>query len=302
VIVSRPHNFTSTVRALRRFEPQAVVIYDAEALFHRRLERQAEVLEEERPGAAVEMLLEAGRMRRLEERIVRTVDRVVSVSEIEAEFLRSVRGGCPVDVLAPLEPAIELTQSPFSRRRGMLLVAGWLAPYPSPNSDGLQWFAEYALPAIKRRVPWAQLSVTGAEPHEQLREIEGPWVHFTGHVDDLAAVYDRARMVIVPMRFGAGVKRKVTEALQHGVPVVTTSVGAEGIAGAGGPGLAVCDDPSAFAERVATLLEDRRAWESARAAVEGLNAHWRASRARSWPDIVETALEEKTVDRLAIQR
>jgi hypothetical protein len=64
----------------------------------------------------------------------------------------------------------------------------------------------------------------------------------------------------------------------------------------------VCDHPSEFAERVVTLLEDRRAWDSARAAAEELNARWRSSRTRSWPDIVETALQEKTVDRLALQR
>jgi GT2 family glycosyltransferase len=301
VIVSRPHNFTCSIRALRRYEPQAVVIYDAEALFHRRLERQAEVLRESDSGAD-QMLLEADRMRQLEERIVRSVDRVVSVSEVEAGFLRSVRDGCPVDVLAPLEPEVQLTRSRFSDRRGMLLVAGWLAPYPSPNSDGLQWFAEYVLPAVKRRVPWAYLSVTGAEPDQQLLDMEGPSVHFVGHVEDLGTVYDRAKVVIVPMRFGAGVKRKVTEALQHGVPVVTTTVGAEGIVGAGGPALAVCDEPSEFADRVVTLLEDRRAWDSARAAAEELNARWSTGRTGSWPEIVETALEEKTLDRLALQR
>jgi glycosyltransferase involved in cell wall biosynthesis len=104
------------------------------------------------------------------------------------------------------------------------------------------------------------------------------------------------------MRFGAGVKRKVTEALQHGVPVVTTSVGAEGISGAGGPALSVCDQPAEFADRVVTLLEDRRSWDAARAAAESWNVRWSSDRTRSWPEIVETALQEKTVDRLALQR
>jgi GT2 family glycosyltransferase len=302
VIISRPNNFTASARALRRFQPQAVVIYDAEALFHRRLERQAQVLRETSSVAGEQVLLDAERMRRLEQRIAQSVDRVVSVSEVEADFVRSVPGGCPVDVLEPLEPEIQLTRSSFASRSGMLLVAGWLAPYPSPNSDGLEWFADYVLPAIRQQVPWTHLSVTGAEPHEQVLGLAGPWVRFTGHVEDLNAVYERARVVIVPMRFGAGVKRKVTEALQHGVPVVTTGVGAEGIAGAGGPALAVCDEPDEFAERVVTLLEDRQAWNSARAAAEALNIRWSRDRMLSWPEIVETALKEKTLDRLALQR
>jgi GT2 family glycosyltransferase len=302
VIVSRPHNFTSTVRTLRRFQPQALVIYDAEALFHRRLERQAEVLAEDDAAGVKRLLLEAEHMRRQEQRIVRSADRVVSVSESEADFLRSVRGGPPVDVVAPLEPEVETTPAPFARRSGMLLVAGWLAPYPSPNSDGLEWFVRRVLPAIRREVPWTRLSVTGAEPDEEVLPLESPWVRFVGHVDDLSSVYDRARVVIVPMRFGAGVKRKVTEALQHRVPVVTTTVGAEGISGAGEPALSVRDDPAEFAERVVTLLEDRDAWHSARAAAESLNTRWSSDRTRSWPEIVETALKEKTLDRLALQR
>jgi GT2 family glycosyltransferase/glycosyltransferase involved in cell wall biosynthesis len=301
-IVSRPHNFTSSIRALRRFQPQAVVIYDAEALFHRRLERQAELVTESDPVAGDLMLFEAETMRRIEQRIVPAADRVVSVSEGEADFLRSVRGAPAVDVLAPFDPEIQMTQSPFTRRSGMLLVAGWLPPYPSPNSDGLEWFVECVLPAVKQAIPWTRLSVTGAQPNEQLLGLESPWVRFVGHVDDLRAVYDQTRVVVVPMRFGAGVKRKVTEALQHGVPVVTTSVGAEGISGAGGPALSVCDEPAEFAGRVVTLLEDRQSWHAARAAAESWNVSWSTDRTRSWAEIVETALQEKTVDRLALQR
>jgi gamma-glutamylcysteine synthetase len=66
--------------------------------------------------------------------------------------------------------------------------------------------------------------------------------------------------------------------------------------------LAVCDDPAAFAARVVSLLDDRQAWNAARAAAESLNARWSSGRRRSWPEIVETALKEKTLGRLAVQR
>jgi glycosyltransferase involved in cell wall biosynthesis len=300
-IISRPHNFTTAIRPIRRHQPQSAIIYDAEALFHRRLEREAELLRASDPQAAERLWAEARQSRHLEQRIVRAVDRAVSVSAVEAEFLRSVAGHCPIEVIEGLARGAQMTPSPFVERRGMVLVAGWLAPYPSPNSDGLEWFVEHVLPRVTRRLPWAELSVTGAGGYEQVGRVAGPCVRFLGHLDDLGVVYDRARVAIVPLRYGAGIKNKAIEALQHGVPVVTTNVGAEGIPGAGGNALTVCDDPAAFADRLVALLDDRRAWESARAAVAELNAGWGRVRTSSWPEIVETALKEKTIGRVAVR-
>jgi GT2 family glycosyltransferase len=300
-IISRPNNFLAA-RPVRRFLPYAPIIYDAEALFHRRLEREAELLRERDPQTAAARSAEARRTRLLERRIVRDADRAVAVSSVEADFLRSVPGHCPVEVVEGFSRQTMITPYSFGQRQGALLVAGWLAPYPSPNSDGLEWFAEHVLPLVAGRLPWAKVSVTGAGAYEQVGHLEAPGLRFLGHVEDLHGVYARTRVAVVPVRYGAGIKNKAIEALQHGVPVITTSVGAEGIPGAGGPALSVCDDPVAFADRLEALLDDRGAWESARAATADLVSRWREARTRSWPEIVETALKEKTVDRVALRR
>lgn len=302
-IVSRPHNFP-LIRRLRRYQPQSAIIYDAEALFHRRLEREAELLRATDAEAVEQALTLARHARRLEARTVRSADRVVSVSSVEAAFFRSIRGHCPVDVIEPLTPDVRITTRPFADRMGMLLVAGWLAPYPSPNSDGLEWFVDRVLPAITERLPWARLTVTGANPDKELAGFAGPSLQFIGHVENLADVYDRARVAVVPVRYGAGIKMKALEALQYGVPVVATPVGAEGITGAGGPAVAVCDDPGAFADRVVSLLDDRSAWEVARAAITELHERWNVKNRRAWATVVDAALRDKikkTVDRIALQ-
>jgi O-antigen biosynthesis protein len=300
-IVSRPHNF-KLVRLLRRHQPHCAIIYDAEAVFHRRFEREAELLRTADPRGAELALFEAEQARRLERRVVREVDRVVSVSTVEAKLLKSVPGHRPVDVIEPRSDDPRLTPRPFAQRTGMVLVAGWLASYPSPNTDGLEWFVGHILPLLKRRLPWARLSVTGANPPDQVTQLAGPSLRFLGHIEDLTEVYDRARVAVVPVRYGAGIKIKALEALEHGVPVVTTTVGAEGIEGAGGPAVAVSDDPAVFAEHVVTLLDDLQAWEIARAAIAEIHARWRSSPQRSWTAIVDTALMEKTIGSLALQR
>lgn len=301
-IVSRPHNFKHVLK-LRRFQSHAAVIYDAEALFHRRLEREAELLAPYEPAAAQLALSKAEHARRLEQRVVREVDRVISVSKVEAGFLRAVPGHCPVDVIEPLAPDVRMTQSGFTERAGMVFVAGWLGPYPSPNSDGLEWFAAHALPLIEATLESsARLLVTGGNPPREVLGLAGTAISFVGHVADLAQTYDQARVAIVPVRYGAGIKIKALEALQHGVPVVTTSVGAEGIDGAGGPAVEVCDDPAEFAERVVALLSDERSWSAARAEMVALHEHWSSRTRAPWASIVETALKEKTIDRVALHR
>ena len=102
-------------------------------------------------------------------------------------------------------------------------------------------------------------------------------------------------VVVAPIRFGAGVKIKTLEALQYGVPVVTTSIGAEGIElPPGCRPIVVEDDPVAFAAAVALLLTDNDAWQAQRAQIDTLHAFWRQRPGRSWLDVVEAALADRT--------
>jgi glycosyltransferase involved in cell wall biosynthesis len=111
-------------------------------------------------------------------------------------------------------------------------------------------------------VPDAHLSIIGSNPTDRVTALVADGITLFANVTDaeLEAAYDRARVAIVPLRCGAGVKLKVVEALRAGIPLVTTPVGAQGL-----PGLsqivAVQDDPTLFADAVAQLLQDDTKWE-----------------------------------------
>lgn len=291
VVLSRPSNFDSFIGPVRALQPRAALVYAAEALFFRRLEGEAAL----RQGTdeAGELLAEAATSRVVEERTVRECDRVVCVSEDEAEVLRAVPGACPVDVVQPLAPAIEPTGTPWSQRRDLVFVAGWLPGADSPNGDGLRWFLDEVLPRITSAVPWARLRVTGADPPAEFVARSGPSLSFTGYIDDLAALYAGAQLVVAPMRYGAGVKIKTVEALQYAVPVVTTTIGAEGIPYPCGTPMLVADDPVAFAQAVARLLTDPGEWAARRADIEVLHRHWRSIRPTSWLDVLDSALQSR---------
>lgn len=263
-IVSRPNNaeLVRRVLAARGGTPGPPIVYDAEALYHRRIERQALLVADEAAGV---LQTQAARWRATEEGIAAHVDSVVCVSDVEAEFFRQ-RGDTDVHVLTPWLRRARLTPHGLGGRSGIGFVAGWLAGASSPNGDGLVWFVTDVLPHILAEVPWARLRVTGTLP-EALRGLEGPHLRSEGYVADLAGFYASLRVAVAPLRFGAGVKLKTLEAVQHGVPIVATSVGAEGMA-AVARAVIVHDDPRAFAAAVVEQLLDVRAWRAQRRLIE----------------------------------
>ena len=281
VVASRPNNVARVTDALEHLPASSRprVVYDAEALYHRRLDRQAALA----AGAIADDLRAQGdAWRQAESRAAAAADAIVCVSEDEAAFFRAA-GGAAVHVMTPWLRQAMLTDGSLEGRADIGFVAGWLAGEDSPNADALEWFATRVLPAIAAAVPWVRVRVTGALP-ASLRGLEGPHLRAEGFVADLAGFYRQLRVAVAPLRFGAGVKLKTVEAVQYGVPVVATSVGAEGL-GAWAPGMvAVHDRPEAFAEAVVARLIDTAAWRAHRQAIEaGLRV---APAQPAWRDVL----------------
>jgi hypothetical protein len=255
---------------VRRLQPQAFLIYDGEALYHLRLTRKAAlVCEDDRPAISAA----AATMRRLEAAIRATADAVVCVSREEAAFFSGTPGSAPIHYIMPLVSGAQMTERRFEERDGAVFVGGWLGGEDSPNVDGLLWFCREVLPALLSVAPDFRLFVTGRPPGSVL-QVADDHVVLLGVVDDLYDVYDRVRAAIVPIRIGAGVKIKFLEALQYGVPVVSTSVGAEGVDTLGHSAASVTDDPNLFATALADLCGSESTWLDARGAITRFGVPW----------------------------
>jgi glycosyltransferase involved in cell wall biosynthesis len=288
VIISRPHNWAKAIDAVRRFQPWAVVIYDAEALWHALLRAQLSYASENDKGAVER---EFRRDRDLERAIARDADHIVAISEGEARFFAALRSdGRSVSWMPPLVHRAgsrdNLGPSDPRERRGVLFVAGWLAGANSPNADGLTWFAREILALVVAQIPWARVLVTGGGIPSELLCLGGPNLIFLGYVKDLVAAHNSARLAIAPVRYGAGVKQKTMDAMLSGLPLVSTSVGVEGVPLATGNEVDVADDPVTFAEAVCRLLRDDEYWRLKRGAVLGLHRYWAELSVPSWPEVV----------------
>jgi sugar transferase (PEP-CTERM/EpsH1 system associated) len=127
------------------------------------------------------------------------------------------------------------------------------------NADGVLWFYNEALPLVKRECPDVRFVVVGADPPPAIcRLADDPVVEVTGWVDDVRPYMARSTMMVVPLHGGSGMRVKILNALAMGLPVLSTSVGCEGITVTRGEDILVADDADTFAQQVIVLLRDRR--------------------------------------------
>ena len=158
----------------------------------------------------------------------------------------------PNAVRASVPIAAPRSEGPFR-----LLFTGTLGYYP--NQDAVTFFCERILPALRRGAlqPF-EVDIVGAGASEALRAAAADaGVRMTGWVPDMAPYYEAANAVIVPVRAGGGTRIKILEAFSYGRPVVTTSIGMEGIEARPEEHLLVADDPEQFAACCLRLMSDR---------------------------------------------
>ncbi len=199
---------------------------------------------------------EARRLRRLEREIFHQSRLVLTPSPDELPFIREMAPGVQARAIplysVPGQPVCPPTAAAFAERHAVLFVGGYDHP---PNVDAARWLVQEIMPLVWRDVPDAVLILGGSKPPQELLALAGPNIEVPGWVADLAPLYARARMSLSPLRFGAGVKGKIVESLQAGVPVVTTMIGNEGLRLTPGQQLLVGDTAEALARHAVDLLQ-----------------------------------------------
>jgi glycosyltransferase involved in cell wall biosynthesis len=127
--------------------------------------------------------------------------------------------------------------------------------YP-PCVDAMVWFCSEILPLIRAQRPGVEMWIVGINPAPEVRRLEGDGVHVTGRVPDVTPYYERSGVSVVPIRAGGGTRLKILEAMALGRPVVSTTIGAEGLDIMDGNHVLLADDPRQFAEKTLQLLSD----------------------------------------------
>jgi glycosyltransferase involved in cell wall biosynthesis len=226
-----------------------------------------------RPSRRLASWLEATKLTRWEQAWVRRASVCVAVSELDAAQLRALAPDTPIQVVPNgVDVAHFAPVHAVGAERQHLLFFGTLG-YP-PNADAVLHFCRDVLPRIQARRPEVSLTVVGPHAPPEVAAL-GAWpdIQVVGFVADVRPYLWRAEVCIVPLRQGGGTRLKILESLAAGCPVVSTTVGAEGLALSDGEHLVIADGPSAFADAVVGLLADagrrRRLAAAGRQAVQG---------------------------------
>lgn len=261
VVVSRPQNFDLLDAALRRTQPQALRVYDIESLSFKRVERQSSVVEDR--VVAAELRSEAQRLRNVELDAITSADVIWSVSSEEMAFVAGVAPETPAFRLA--YPLVAENDPPgFAERSGLLFFGGFLAGPGSPNEDAVLHVTSAILPRLQELDRSLRLTVVGADPTEAVMDLSGEDVDVVGYVKDPRPWLASSRLLLAPMRFGAGIKLKLLDAMAAGLPFVTTPVGAEGLQLSGElRQVLVAEEPSDLVRKAWTLLSNADLWVEA---------------------------------------
>lgn len=252
VIICRYHLAEYWSPLVRAWLPKAKLILDTVDLHHLRESRQGEVTR----SRWLQSL--AASTRRRELAAIAASDETWVVSPAEQEYLRA--SGCvrPIRLVPNLhEPCAELPF--FDKRNGLLFVGG--AGHP-PNTDAVRWLLHDILPLVHAERPDIRLHLAGAGLSNLMPAPLPHGVICHDHVPDLAQLFADVRIGIAPLRFGAGVKGKVSQCLALGLPVVATSCAAEGMHLTDGVHALIAEDASTFAAAIIRLHDDRLLWAS----------------------------------------
>lgn len=248
-------NYTKLSTLTRLLNPRARMHFTFHDVLSQKCDRSAETA----PDSLRRARWRASALlaRRWEGRAVARADLCLVFSQKDKDLLDPSGRGNVVVIDPPLADGLPPTHLP--NEDGRILFVGFMAR--QENLDGLLWFLDEVWPTVLRRASHSRLRVAGgAMPpavHDSITAGH-PSVDLLGFVPDLDGEYCQASAVVVPLRQGAGVKFKTIDALLQGVPVVTTSVGAEGI---GGTGLfaGLADGPGEFADALVQVLHHNAA-------------------------------------------
>ncbi len=196
VVVSRPHNADLFLELLRGALPDAQIIYDAEALYHKRLVHSSAARGGRRKAQAPAS--RSGAMERVEAHVARFADAVVAISHEERDWLEAVPDHAPVELMVPLLSAIEMGPADPAAREDAVFVAGWLGGDDSPNVDALRWYCREVLPHVRALLPGFRTLVTGKNPPLSVAQLADEDVVLLGFVTSIRDLYNAARIAIAP--------------------------------------------------------------------------------------------------------
>jgi glycosyltransferase involved in cell wall biosynthesis len=238
---------------IRILRPNCHVIVDTVDLHYRRAFSKYDVTRKPKDFSAAE------KTKRKELDTYRKADVIVTVTDEDADILQADCPGLTVWTIPNIHDPVPVREE--NGNRNLLFVGGFRH---EPNVDAILYFCEEVFPKIRQAIPDCTLTIVGSNPPEEIGLLQSDSIHVAGYVPSLDPFFRSSYISVAPLRFGAGMKGKVGEAMAEGLPVVTTSIGAQGMDLVHRNNAMICDAPVEFADSVVELMRNRELYETVR--------------------------------------
>jgi O-antigen biosynthesis protein len=250
-VLSRSNVAGALLPSLKRIAPDIKIIFDTVDIAFVRLKREYQLTGDKRIAKA------ARRQKKLETHLARACDLVWCVTAQDQTALAAEVPSTQFEIVPTIHP-LQNRGPGFAEREGLVFIGNFLH---RPNTDAVHYFLRQICPLVRERIPEIKLFIVGDHAPPELQNYASDKITLTGYVADVDSIFHNCRSMIAPLRFGSGMKGKIGQALSYGLPVVTTSIGAEGMGLENGREVMIADDAREFAAALIRLYQDATLWQ-----------------------------------------
>lgn len=248
-----PKQFMAFYKTAKRLIPKAKLIYDMVDIHHLRYKRAIE-LEPLRISFRNKYL----KYKKIEFKASELADFVITISKFEEDYMKSICANNKIITISNVHyPKINIEETlTFEDRKEILFIGS----AHTPNVDALYYLYNEIMPLVWNKIPDLKVNIIGTV-NEAIKDIEDPKIVFWGYVENIDNFFISNKFMIAPLRYGAGVKGKIGQAFEYYLPVITSSIGAEGMHLIQNENALIEDTKEGFAEAIIGLYTNKELWK-----------------------------------------
>ena len=250
VLVFRVNTVEQTLSPIQKYCSRAKIVFHTTDLHHLRMYREAKIT------GSVEIRSAADAVKDSELDAIAAADTTIVHSSYEYEYLHQQNVSGSLHVL-PLAIDVPGTDVGYRARSNLLFLGGY---NHLPNVDAVRHFASDIMPHVRSTLPKVKFEAIGSNMPNELQALATEDVIMTGYVENLKPIFDRTRVFVAPLRYGAGIKGKIGIALSMGLPTVATPMATEGMGLTDRKNILIADGEVDFARSVAAVYNDKTLW------------------------------------------
>ncbi|GIZ08723.1 glycosyltransferase [Flavobacterium sp. UMI-01] len=254
VWLHRPNIFYKYHSFIRKMSSTVSVVYDMVDFHYLRMMREANLKKDKKLECKAAAFLE------IEVENCTKANKIIVISENDKKsLLEYYQDQSKMIVIGNIHDSIKLEKSflPFEQRNNLLFVGGF---DHLPNIDAVKYLKYKVMPLIWAKHPNIKVQIIGSNPTAEILNLEDYNFEILGYVPDLAIYFNSSKLFVAPLQFGAGIKGKIGQSLEFGLPLITTDIGAEGFDFGDFKTQMIADSPEDFSNKIISLYNDNDLW------------------------------------------